>query len=90
METVQIIFHDLKTTITDPQLCEKIQNLLRRRGILTHQPSIKRAGGQTQIVTVGIFGTVVEKEIVGCVTRYLEEQPQAAEFDYSSVEVICP
>jgi len=90
MDTVQIIFYDLKTVLTDTAFCVNLQDRLQRAGIQTHELSIKRAGDNFHIVTMGIFGTVVEDVITGCITSYLENVYDPAKFSCTSFRLVNP
>ena len=90
MDTVQIIFYDLKTDLTDTEFCVNLQDRLQRAGMQTHELSIKRAGDKLHIVTMGIFGTVVEDVITRCITRYLGNVYGPAEFSCASFRIVDP
>lgn len=83
MDTVKILIHDLKASISDEVLCDKLKGRLYMGGIQTQAPySIKREN-DTLVVTMGIIGTVVLAPIANCVTRYLKD-PEKPEITFSS------
>ncbi|GEM_PF-2431772 len=83
MDTVKILIHDLKASISDEDITRQLKERLYASGVLTQEPSsIKREDGAL-IITLGIFGTIDLGKISGCVTRYLKD-PEKPEITFSS------
>ena len=88
MSTVKILINDIKASISDEVLSQKLKDRLYDGGFLTQEPSSVERDHGDLVVTLGVYGTIDLPEMAGCVDRYLKDKDKPELIYYSDSDVV--